>query len=452
MQTMRTTTSELSGWGLFPRSQSEVTAPASVEEVRAALSAGGTIARGLGRSYGGAALDAGRRVLMMSHLDRVLSFDPERGIVCCEAGVSLSQLIERFAPQGWFPLITPGTRYVTVGGCIANDVHGKAHHAQGSFLESVLSMRLMLASGEVVTVSREESPDLFYGCFGGMGLLGVVLDATLRLRRITTTYFRQQAFVADDLESLVALMTEHDASFLYSVATIDPLAKGARLGRGVLTVGDHAALEDLPPQLATDPLKVGGSPWVGVPVELPGATVNPLTLKLLHTVIKRVLAHAAPLVHADRFFFPLDAIANWNRGYGHDGFTQYQFVIPRTDGVRRLRHLLETIVAASVLPTLNVLKRLGPQNAAPLSFPMEGFTLAVDIPIRAGTEALTRRLDDMVVEAGGRIYLGKDAYLRPESFERMYPRHAEWRALKARVDPQPVFQSDQSRRVGLTGK
>ena len=451
MHAMRTTTSELSGWGLYPRSQSQVTAPASVDGVRAALSAEGTIARGLGRSYGDAALNAGRRVLLMSHLDRILSFDAERGVVCCEAGVSLSQLIERFAPQGWFPLITPGTRYVTVGGCIANDVHGKAHHAQGSFLESVLSMRLMLASGEVVTLSRDESPELFYGCFGGMGLLGIVLDATLRLRRITTTYFRQQAFVADDLEGLVQLMVEHDASFLYSVATIDPLAKGARLGRGVLTVGDHASLDDLPKALAKDPLRVGGSPLVGVPLELPVATVNPVTLKLLHTVIKRVLARAAPLVHADRFFFPLDAIANWNRGYGHHGFTQYQFVIPRADGVRCLRQLLEAIVAAEVLPTLNVLKRLGPQNAAPLSFPMEGFTLAVDIPIRPGTEALTRRLDAMVAEAGGRIYLGKDAYLLPQSFDRMYPRHAEWRALKARVDPATVFQSDLSRRVGLTG-
>ncbi len=449
-KTYTVSTTELFGWGRWPRSTSELIAPEGEAGVRAGLDARGTIARGLGRSYGDAAMNSGRTVLAMTRLDRMLAFDEETGVVRCEAGVSLSQLIEAFAPRGWFPLVTPGTRYVTVGGCIANDVHGKAHHAQGSFLESVLSMRMLLASGDVVTLSRTQSPELFYACFGGMGLLGIVIDATLRLRKITTTYFRQQAFVADDLEGLLGLLTEHDSRFPYSVATIDPLATGARLGRGVLTVGDHAALEDLPKKLARNPLKAGGSPLIDIPLELPGVTLNPLTLKVLHTVIKQVLSHAAPLVHADQFFYPLDAIGNWNRGYGKRGFTQYQFVIPRADGAKKLRGLLEVIVAASALPTLNVLKRMGPQNAAPLSFPFDGYTLAIDLPIRDGTQALAHQLDAMVIDAGGRVYLGKDAFLGPESFNLMYPRHEEWRAVKARVDPAGVFQSDLSRRVGLT--
>jgi decaprenylphospho-beta-D-ribofuranose 2-oxidase len=441
---------ELFGWGRWPRSLCRLLAPESEEGIRAGLDGRGTIARGLGRSYGDAALNSGGTVLAMTRFDRVLSFDQTSGVVRCEAGISLSQLIEAFAPRGWFPLVTPGTRYVTVGGCIANDVHGKAHHSQGSFVESVRSMRMLLANGEVVTVSRTESPELFFACFGGMGLLGVVLDATLQLRRIGTTYFRQQAFVAESLEGLLELLQLHDGRFPYSVATIDPLATGASLGRGVLTVGDHASVDELPGRLARNPLRVGGAPLIDIPFELPELTLNPLSLRALHGVIKQVLARAAPLVHADQFFYPLDAIANWNRGYGRRGFTQYQFVIPRADGPRKMRELLEVIVSASALPTLNVLKRLGPQNAAPLSFPLDGYTLAIDLPIREGTQALAHRLDAMVADAGGRIYLGKDAFLGPESFNRMYPRHEQWRAVKARVDPKGIFQSDLSRRVGLT--
>jgi decaprenylphospho-beta-D-ribofuranose 2-oxidase len=441
---------ELTGWGLYPRSQANLVEPDTVAGIRRALDAHGTIARGLGRSYGDAAMNDGRTVLGLTHFDRVLAFDETTGVVRCEAGVSLSQLIERFAPKGWFPLVTPGTRFVTVGGCIANDVHGKAHHVQGSFLESVHALTLMLASGEVVTASRTENAELFLGCFGGMGLLGVVLDATLQLRKVTTTYFRQSAFVADSLSALLDVMDQNDATFPYSVATIDPLATGAQLGRGVLTVGDHAQLEDLPAALRHEPLRPGGSAVVDVPFVLPQFTINPVTLKALHAVIKQVLSRAAPIVHADQFFYPLDALTNWNRGYGRRGFTQYQLVIPRVDGARRLGELLKTIVAASELPTLNVLKRLGAANQAPLSFPMDGYTLAIDFPIRQGTRALTQRLDAMVADFGGRVYLGKDAFLDAPTFERMYPHLQAWRRLKATLDPRTVFQSDLSRRVGLT--
>lgn len=441
---------ELSGWGLYPRSRTTLLEPETVDGLRAALRASGTIARGLGRSYGDAAMNHERTVVGMTRFDRVLSFDERSGVVRCEAGVSLSQLIGSFASKGWFPLITPGTRHVTVGGCIANDVHGKAHHAQGSFLESVLSLRLLLASGEVVEASRTERPELFLGCFGGMGLLGVIVDATLQLRRVTTTWFRQRAFVADSLEALLEVMAEQDAVFPYSVANIDPLATGQRLGRGVLTAGDHASFEELPRKLVAQALKLGGASLLNVPLELPSFTINPLTLRALHAVIKQVLARGAEFGHADQFFYPLDALSNWNRGYGPAGFTQYQFVIPRVDGVKTLKEILAAIMDAGSLPALNVLKRLGPGNAAPLSFPADGYTLAIDFPIREGTRALTQRLDAIVAHAGGRIYLGKDAFLEPASFNRMYPRHGEWRELKARVDPRGLFQSDLSRRVGLT--
>ena len=440
---------ELSGWGLYPRSRATLREPETVDGVRALLSERGTIARGLGRSYGDPAMNDHRLVVGMTRFDRVLAFDAATGVVRCEAGVSLSRLIELFAPRGWFPLITPGTRHVTVGGCIANDVHGKAHHAQGSFLESVLSLRMLLASGELVELSRTSQPELFSACFGGMGLLGIIVDATLQLRRVSTTWFKQRAFVADSLEALLEVMAEQDERFPYSVANIDPLATGRALGRGVLTVGDHAALEELPKKLAKRALDPGGSSLVDIPIELPSFTINPLTLRALHAVIKQVLARGAPFVHADQFFYPLDALTNWNRGYGPRGFTQYQFVIPRADGAKRLKEILTAITDVGSLPALNVLKRLGPANAAPLSFPMDGYTLAIDFPIRDSTRALTQRLDAIVLDAGGRNYLGKDAFLDPATFERMYARHREWRELKAKVDPLNVFQSDLSRRVGL---
>ncbi|MFO0594977.1 MAG: FAD-binding oxidoreductase [Myxococcaceae bacterium] len=444
---------ELSGWGLYPKSSCEVREPETEAGVRAALDPNGTIARGLGRSYGDAATNDLRVVLDMTRMDRVLSFDEATGEVRCEAGVSLSALIERFAPRGFFPLITPGTRFVTVGGCIANDVHGKAHHAQGSFLESVKSMRVLLADGRVVECSREREADLFFASFGGMGLLGVILEATLQLRKVSTTWFRQQSYEGRDLDELLDLMAEHDARVPYSVASINPLATGRSLGTGVLTCGDHAQPDELPAKFRARMLAVGGDALLDIPVRLPELTLNPLTLRVVHAGIRQVMLRAAPLVHADQFFYPLDGLlSNWNRGYGRRGFTQYQFVIPKADGPKNLRALLTTIVEAKQLPTLNVLKRMGPGNAAPLSFPMEGYTLAIDFPILGDTAELAHRLDAMVEDMGGRIYLGKDAFLRPESFNRMYPRHGEWRAVKRRVDPNELFSSDLSRRVGLTAR
>jgi FAD/FMN-containing dehydrogenase len=386
-------------------------------------------------------------VLTLTDIGGYRSFDEQTGVLDCGAGVSLGDIVRDFAPRGWFPMITPGTKYVTVGGCIANDVHGKAHHVQGTFERCVESFRLLLADGRVVACSRHEEPELFYGCFGGMGLLGVVLSARIRLRRVETTWFRQRAIVARDLDELLEEMARADTSFPYSVANIDPFDTGARLGRGVLTVGDHASADELPAD--RPPLKVSGPPRVSVPFELPSFLLNPLTARLVQLVIRQVLARGAPFAHYEKFFYPLDAIAHWNRGYGRRGFTQYQFVVPLRDGPLHLRRVLETIAVSGDLPLLNVLKRMGPPGNGPLSFPFEGYTLAIDFPIRPGTAALVHRLDAMVLEAGGRVYLGKDALLRPETFAAMYPRLDEFRALKARVDPKGVFTSDLAIRLAI---
>jgi decaprenylphospho-beta-D-ribofuranose 2-oxidase len=442
-------TTQLAGWGANVRSDCVLVEPEAPVEVVARLDRAGSIARGLGRSYGDAAINAGRQVLGLRKVDRYLGFDPATGTLSCEAGVTLERIIQDFAPRGWFPMITPGTKFVTVGGCIANDVHGKAHHAQGCFSACVDRMTVLLASGEVVQVSRDQNADLFWGTFGGIGLLGVVLTATIRLRKIETTYFRQKSVPANDLEGMLAALEEHDKTFPYSVATLDIFARGARLGRGVLTVGNHARLDELPPKLKRAPLLVSGPPKLTVPFELPELTLNPLSIRVVNAVIQQIQRSAGAFGHYESFFYPLDKIAHWNRGYGRRGFTQYQFVIPFEDGLARMRAILETIMASGELPFLNVLKRMGKESGGLLSFPREGYTFAIDFPIRRDTVELLRRLDAMVLDAGGRVYLGKDSYVEAAMFRAMYPAVEQWLALKAKYDPKSVFTSDMGRRVGL---
>jgi len=438
---------QLSGWGANLRADCAFTEPEDEAELRRAVDHAGTIARGLGASYGDAAINDHRRVLGTRRFDRFIAFDDATGTLTCESGVSLGKIIEHFTPRGWFPMITPGTKFVTVGGCIANDIHGKAHHAQGCFSSSVDQMTVLLANDQVVVASRTENADLFWGTFGGMGLLGIVLTATIRLRKIETTYFRQKAIHANDLESMLAALEEHDQVFPYSVATLDVFATGARLGRGVLVVGDHAKLDELPAHL--EPLGISGPPKITVPFELPELALNRASIRLVNAVIQKIQSRGLPFAHYEQFVYPLDMLAHWNRGYGRRGFTQYQFVVPFTDGARHLREILTAILGSGELPFLNILKRLGKESEGILSFPRAGYTFAIDFPIRAHTIALVRRLDAMVRDAGGRIYLGKDSYVEPEMFRAMYPAIDRWLGIKAKYDPDGVFTSDLGRRVGL---
>lgn len=441
---------KLAGWGNFPVTASYNFFPSSEPEVLKTVKQGNLVPRGLGRSYGDQAINENGQVAICTHLNHFLGWDEKEGILECEAGVSLEDIINVFGPKGWLPMICPGTKFVTIGGAIANDIHGKAHHVDGSFYNCVISFNIMLASGEVVAASRTEHADLFEANFGGLGLLGVILSAKIRLRKVETTYFKQKSIKVKNLEEMLKALEEY-AHFNYSVAWVDPLAKGSKLGSGVLTVGNAAGLDDLPPSLRKEPLKLHKKSKLTVPFFLPGFLLNTVTVKMLNRVIAFVQNSPKEFIHYEKFFFPLDMINNWNKGYGKRGFIQYQFVIPPgKEGAENVKRIIEMIASSGCTPFLNVFKKMG-HGQGILSFPFEGYTLAIDFPVTKNLRAFTKKMDAEVLKAGGRIYLGKDSMLDKETFQAMYPQYDQWLAIKRKYDPQNVFTSDIGRRLGLQG-
>jgi len=439
----------LSGWGNYPVSESYVISPRLADDFQSALRHDDLIARGLGRSYGDQALNKENYVVSCTQFNNFLAFDEQEGILECQAGVSLEEIISALGPKGFLPMICPGTKFVTVGGAIANDIHGKAHHIDGSFVNCVLSFTILIADGTILTASRTENADLFWANFGGLGLLGVILTARLKLRKVETMYFRQKSVAIRNLDHMLETLNKLDHEYNYSVAWIDALAKGNKLGSGVISFGNSAKLSELPDKLKNEPLKLHAKGKLSVPIFLPSFTLNNLTVRILNRVIAFVQNSPKQFVHYEKFFFPLDAINNWNRGYGKKGFIQYQFVIPEENGRQHLVEILEMIAASGCTPFLNVFKRMGDGQGI-LSFPFKGYTLAIDFPVTKGLPAFTRKLDAKVLAAGGRLYLGKDAMLDEKMFKDMYPQYTEWLAVKKKYDPAGKFNSDISRRLGLT--
>jgi FAD/FMN-containing dehydrogenase len=439
---------KIAGWGNYPLSESYVLKPRNKNDVREILNKSELIARGLGRSYGDQAINDNRYVISCTYLNYFMSWQPNEGILECGAGVSLEEIISVFAPQGWLPMICPGTKFVTIGGAIANDIHGKAHHVDGSFVNCVISFKILLADGSCVEASRTENSDLFWANFGGLGLLGVILSAKIKLRKIETTYFKQKSLVIKNLDHMLEALEQYDHEYNYSVAWIDALAKGNKSGSGVLTLGNSAKLSELPDKLKNEPLKIHSRGKLSVPIYFPNFALNMVTVKLLNHVIAFVQNSPKQFVHYEKFFFPLDAINNWNKGYGKRGFIQYQFVIPEENGKQNVAEILEMIAGSGCTPFLNVFKRMGDGQGI-LSFPFKGYTLAIDFPVTKNLKAFTQLLDKKVLEAGGRLYLGKDAMLDEETFKAMYPQYIEWLAIKKKYDPENKFSSNISRRLGL---
>lgn len=437
----------LSGWGNDRREWCAVYHPrAAVEAIGIVSGEDNLISRGLGRSYGDAAVNGRGGVISHRVMNRLLSFDEATGVLTCEAGVSFDEIIRFALPRGFFPLVTPGTRFATVGGAIAADVHGKNHPRDGSFAASLLDFRLLTATGEVLDCSPERNSIAFWATIGGMGLTGAVLDARLRLRPVATGYMTVEHQRIRSLEETLDAF-ECGGRSTYSVAWLDCLTGG----RALLTHAEHTLADQLPAHRSGEPLSPPHRRSAGIPCNLPAGLMNRWTARALGALYYHCPRRRRAIVPYQAFFYPLDAIANWNRLYGRRGLLQYQAVFPTATARNGLNSLLREIARSREAPLLAVLKRFGSANEGLLSFPMPGFTLSVDFPnTGAGLAELLMRLDELVIDCGGRVYLAKDARLPPAAFEQMYPRADEFRQVKRQLDPQGRFASSLGRRLGLT--
>lgn len=441
----------LSGWGRYPICESDLYRPEKLAELAAVVAANSLklIPRGAGRAYGDAALNGEQRVVDIQRLDRMLNFDPETGILHCEAGVTLDDIINVFLPRGFFPPVVPGTRFVTLGGSIAADVHGKTHHRDSSLATHVLWFDLMLASGEVKRCSREENSELFWATAGGMGLTGVIVELAIQLRRVESAYINGELIKVANVDEALEKFESTDRQYEGSVAWIDCLSSKGSLGRSVLSVGNFASCESLPPNLRIEPLRVKNKQRAAVPFTLPNFTLNSLSVRAFNaTIFATHRSTSRMLTDYEAFFFPLDSIGNWNRIYGKRGFVQYQCVWPLTESRAGLVELLEAISQSGRASFLTVLKKFGQQEGM-MSFPMPGYTLALDFPVTDGLLEFLNRLDEMVLQRGGRVYLAKDARMRRDTFRSMYPKFSQWKSVKSKADPNDHFSSTLSRRLGM---
>ena len=433
----------ISGWGRHPVSRAAIERP---ETLRLPEGGDPVLPRGLGRAYGDAAIPAtpGARVIETTRADRVLDFDAVAGTLTCEAGLSLAEILRVFLPRGWFPPVTPGTKFVTIGGCVACDVHGKNHHRVGSFGNFVERLVVQVADGRLITCGPTRERELFLATVGGMGLTGLITEVTLRLQPVESAWMRVDTEPVSGLDAMMDGLRDAAKDWPYTVGWIDCLAGGASLGRGLLIRGRHATREEAPARPPSEPWRVA------VPFDAPEFLLNPVLMRLFNAAYYRVHTsrRARAAVPYQGFFYPLDAVADWNRLYGPRGFFQYQCVLPRSAGAVAVAALLERLGAAGAASFLAVIKDCGPEADAYLSFPLEGTTLALDLPYRGPqTEALVHELNAMVMSARGRVYLAKDAVTRAQDFASMVPRLGEWCRVRDRWDPERRFRSAQSVRV-----
>lgn len=432
---------QVQNWGNYPvLAAAGVTAPAAFEGLALALGPGAPlIARGNGRCYGDAALQ--RRIVSTLRWNKVLGFDREQGIFECEAGVLLADVLALVVPHGFFLPVTPGTKYVTVGGAVAANVHGKNHHHAGAFGRYVEALEVLTETGEQVPCSRTQHPELFRQTIGGMGLTGIIVAVRFRLSRLETAYLHTARHPAANLAEVLALLDAHRAQ-PYLVAWLDGLRRGPEAGRGIVHTGRPAALAELGAAERAAPLRPHGGRQLGLPGYLPRHTLNRYTIGLYNAWYYRQNRRPPPgLTHYDDFFYPLDKLRDWNRLYGRPGFVQYQLVLPPAAAAAGLAEVLAAVHAAGCSALLAVLKVLGAADAwaAPISFPMEGHSLALDFRVTPAVLALLDRLDAIVLHHGGRLYLAKDARMPAEVFARSYPAFAHPAA----------FQSLQSQRLGI---
>ena len=409
------------------------------------------IARGLGGSYGDAVLNKSGHLILTERLDRFLAFDEQKGTLCVEAGIRLTNILDVIVPRGWFLPVTPGTGNVTLGGCVAADAHGKNHHQVGSIGQHVLALELITAAGERISCSPDIQPELFWATIGGMGLTGIIGTVTVKLKPITTAYMLVQHQASDNLEETFEYLSQENALSEYEVAWLDGL--NLPLGRSIIMRARHADLAELSSKKQDKPFISPPHKTYKLPFYLPNGLLHQKFIKAFNKRYYRQLAqkeHPFLLSYRD-YFYPLDRITHWPRLYGRRGFLQYQCVVPTVSAYATIKQVLETLSTDKYPIYLAVLKRFGEKSMAPLSFALPGFTLALDLPIvNQGLFSCLDKLDALVIAAGGRVYLAKDARLKPEAFRAMYPRYSEWSTVKQQWDPENRFSSSLARRLEIT--
>ncbi|MEX0964541.1 MAG: FAD-binding oxidoreductase [Pseudohongiellaceae bacterium] len=439
---------EAMGWGRYPKTTAELIEPATVQSLQQLIASqrksSSCIARGAGCSYGDSALAA--RLISSRFLDSFLELDEQQRVLRCGAGVTLGDILRISIPRGLFLPVLPGTKQVSVGGAIAADVHGKNHHRDGSFCEHLTQLSLVLASGELVRCSAEENVELFRATCGGMGLTGVIVEASLSLKTIDSSYINQQSLLANNLTECFELIEDNGDS-KYSVAWLDCLARGEKLGRSILYLGEHA-----PARSRRSDRKSRNRSSIGIPFSFPAFLLNKATMSVFNSAYFRLQGakQRSSILDYDKYFFPLDGISNWNRLYGAKGFLQYQLVIPSENALAGITTVLERISKLGKGSFLTVLKKFGNENNNLLTFPKQGYTLTLDFKNQPTLFPLLDELDRIVLDHGGRLYLAKDARMSEQVFKASYPNWEKFVAIKNKYDPDNCFASLQSNRLGLS--
>ena len=461
----------LSGWGRYPLAKARVFSVESIQETQEMITAKNesSLARGLGRSYGDAAISSIANVLSTNKLKRVSGFDNDSGVLRCEPGLSFEELLCQYLEQGWFSLVTPGTKFVTMGGALASDVHGKNHCQVGSFVDSVKSFKLLTASGDLVTCSRELEPELFWATAGGMGLTGFVSELEIQMRAIETDQLVIKKKTCRNLEETIRFIDERDEEQEYSVSWLDGSANGPNLGRSILMLARHARRAEVSPLLVPSENQKGGrdnsarnldgiihfskrvtKPLMKIPFDFPSGLLNNFSISLFNSLYHLFCSGDGNehFVSLDSFFYQLDAIEDWNRIYGSSGFIQHQCCLPRENIQQAMEEILQLLHRRKRVSSLIVFKKLGDGHGL-LSFPQKGYTLTLDFARDIGIQAFTGELDALVIKYGGRVYLAKDACMSAKSFRQMYDQYPEWLAIKKAIDPGNQFQSDLSVRLHM---
>jgi len=439
---------QMANWGNYPVVESNEEYFSFPEQLQELLSRDASfIPRGNGRCYGDASL--AQTTISTLKFDKILSFDKSTGVFECQSGLTLDQILEVIVPAGWFLPVTPGTKFITVGGAVASDVHGKNHHIDGSFSNHILEMEIVLASKESLVCSPQLHPDLFEATCGGMGLTGIISRVKFQLKKIGTSFIRQKQVKASNLEELIQLFDEYN-HYTYSVAWIDCLKKGKDFGRSILMLGEHASLEDLNEKQKQNPLQLPKKKQINFPFNLPSWVLNSFTVKAFNFLFyqKNLKKEINNVIGYEPFFYPLDAILHWNRGYGKNGFVQYQFVLP-LEAKKGLIEILNAISDKGLGSFLAVLKVFGKQESI-ISFPREGYTLALDFPVKSGLLEFLDELDQIVLRYGGRLYMSKDARMKPEILRQGYPGLDRFKEIVRRYNPDGKIHSIQSDRLFLT--